>query len=120
MVKEQVIQTPTRRIPVIEIKPGTPICDTEGGIQKVIAVHRKDDALFYRMTFSDDTEGVCCAEHIWLAWRSHVGRRKRSLENPEGYVTGEAAARKYLTCDLIAGMKQGKRYRIPLCKPASG
>ena len=118
--KRHVVQTPTGRVSVMDIEPGAHICDTEGGVQKVLAVHRQSEVLFYRMKFSDGTHILCCAEHTWLAWRSNVGQRKRSAENPDGRVHGEASAQKYLTSDLITEMKKGRRYRIPLCKPVNG
>ena len=120
--KQQVIQAPRRRIPVMEVERGALICDAEGGVQRVIAVHRKNDVFFYKITFSDGTDTLCCADLAWVAWRAHIGTKKRTSTDADasGRVHGPAAARKYLTSDLIAGIKQGKRYRVPLCKPVSG
>ena len=118
--KCHMVQTPTGRISVVDIEPGASICDTEGGVQQVLGVHRQRDVLFYRMEFSDETHILCCADHTWLAWRSHVRRRKRSIDYPEGSIFGKASARKYLPSDLIAEMKKGRRYRIPLCEPVNG
>ena len=105
-----------------DIKIGDKVCDHYGAVQRVIAKHSEDSHPFYRMSFSDGTDVLCGPEHLWLAWRAHVGTKKRNAYNADssGRVHGDAAARVMRTDQIMAEMAKGRRYRIPLAKPAVG
>ena len=116
------IFSPQGRIRGDSIKVGTKICDAYGGVQKVLAIKDWENWKVWRVHFSDGTHVDTSPEHIWLAWRAHVGATKRTHPDADnsGRVHGPKAARLFETQGILREMERGRRYRIPLCEPARG
>ncbi|MCY3986388.1 MAG: hypothetical protein OXF23_05025 [Candidatus Dadabacteria bacterium] len=119
---ETIIHTPFGPKLIDEIGPGSIICDAFGGIQKVLATRDWPNWEIWKVSFSDGTHVLTSPQHLWLAWRSHKGRKSHNHPNANsfGEVHGINAARLYETQGLLAEMEKGHRMRIPMAKPAVG
>ena len=75
------------------------VINGEGKITKVTHIYPQGKKPVYRVTFSDRTSVLCADNHLWQVYQYGKGTRKNNVLN---------------TIQLIEGLKQGKKYRIPV------
>ena len=75
------------------------VINGEGKITKVTHIYPQGKKPVYRVTFSDRTSVLCADNHLWQVYQYGKGTRKNNVLS---------------TTQLIEGLKQGKKYRIPV------
>lgn len=107
--KQELVLTPTGWKEIGKLKRGSLICAPDGTATKIIGYFERGTQPLYRIRFHDESEAVCDADHIWLAWEA---RGSRKINN--AVVSGEAGAKKWVTRDIAQHYASGgPRLAIP-------
>lgn len=72
---DQPVLTPSGFRPIGNLAPGDALCDTDGGISSVVAVHERGMRQVFKVNLSDGTSTRCCADHLWTFWSTRTGGR---------------------------------------------
>lgn len=59
-----------------DIQVGDKVCNPDGSVQEVVAVHEQGQKQFYRVTLMDGSTTEASEDHLWAVWTS--GRRKNA------------------------------------------
>ncbi len=93
-----------------KLKIGSAVCATDGTVTRVIGKFERGKQPVYRLAFSDGSEIVCDADHIWLAWAT---RKSRKIGN--ALTCGEDGAKKWATSAIFEHYRKGgARLKIPV------
>ena len=114
----ELVLTPTGWKKIGDLVVGSKICAVDGTVTEVMGVFPQGVKANYRVTFFDGGSCLAGLEHNWFGWWSGDSRK---IANQ--VMSGEAAAQKYTTKEIMARMeavksnKKGSRFTIPVCAP---
>ena len=95
-----------------DLKVGSSICATDGTVQRIIGYFPRGEQPLYRLTWSDGSQTICDADHIWLGWLAGKSRKIGNVPT-----CGEGSAAKWTTTMLAAHYAKGEsaaRFGIPV------
>ncbi len=100
---DSLLLTPTGWVKMGEVKIGDPIIGSNGKPTKVIGVFPQGTKKVYRLTMTDGSSAVACAEHLWQVKTMEDKRRERP-------------ARILETQEMLGNFRRNHQYRyeIPL------
>lgn len=117
---DALVLTPWGWKPIGSLKEGSKVCATDGTVTEVIGVYPQGKRPLFRVTMQDGGSVLADEDHLWLAWRTHQGRKKANARQH-----GEASARKYTTAQMRDELQKrldGQRratMMLPVCSPVA-
>ena len=75
---ETKVLTPKGFALIGDIRVGDQVCNPDGTVARVIAVHDRGDRQFYRLTFIDGATVEASDDHLWPYWIASQKKRRRT------------------------------------------
>jgi len=114
------IQTPFGPQTMGDMQLGSQVCNPDGNISRVIAIHPQGVKNIYKVSFTDDASTYVTEDHLWLV--SFSGKPKKNIKyyiDTHEEVMGRICNTKYLMEHLERQKINNKYYYplIPLTQP---
>ena len=100
------VLTPSGWVPIGDLSEGSFVCDVDGGVSKVLQVQDWGVLPVYRLLFSDGTSTRASGNHLWTV-----------QDNNDRHGKTRIGWRTLSTTDLAEGLRQGRRFYIPMSAP---
>jgi predicted phage terminase large subunit-like protein len=82
--REAEVLTPHGFVPLGDLRPGMQVCNPDGTVSKIRAIHLPGVQQMYRITMADGSSTVAGAEHLWT-YRAARTRKRRKASAAKDY-----------------------------------
>jgi len=96
------------------LKIGDLLCNPDGSISNVIAIHPLGKKQLYKFTFKDNSSCEVTDDHLWLAWKNRGSSKKNGKR-----FAGENGAKIWVTTELYKKVNEGRKFNIPINQPVT-